>query len=428
MATANLTKRTVDAAKAAAKNQFIWDDEVRGFGLKVTPAGGKVFVLQYRMGGRGSSTRRYTIGTYGSPWTPDAARKEALRLAGLVRLGTDPLSEKQERQRVATDLAFGIYADLFLREYVRREWKASYGDAERIFRLHIKPALKNKPLPLIRKSDIAALFDGVPAHQVALRRKVHAVLSRLFRWAVGRGDIERSPLEGAEPPPVPASRDRWLNDAELRLAWLAADELGYPFGPLYRLLIGTGQRREEVSALDWKELHRASAEWHLPGSRSKNALPTTVHLSVPVIAELDRIAGGDKWPRRGLVFSTTGKTPVSGYSRAKARLDREMLALARKEAEATGDDPAHVEVEGWRAHDLRRTLATGLQRLGVRFEVVEAVLNHVSGAKSGVAGVYQRHSWTSEKKDALDAWAAHLERVVSGADETNVITLASRRA
>lgn len=426
MATANLTKRTVDAAKAAAKDLFIWDDEVRGFGLKVTPRGGKVFVLQYRMGGRGSPTRRYTIGTYGSPWTPDGARKEARRLAELVRIGTDPISEKQERQRVATDLAFGLYADLFLREYVKREWKASYGDAERAFRLHIKPALKSKPLPLIRKADIAALYDAIPPAQIALRRKVHAILSRMFRWAVGRGDIERSPLEGAEPPPVPASRDRWLSDAELRLAWLASGDLGYPFGPLYRLLIGTGQRREEVSALDWKELHRGSAEWHLPGSRSKNGLPTTIHLSAPMVAELDGIAGGDKWPRRGLVFSTTGETAVSGYSRAKKRLDAAMLKRARAEATEADEDPAHVEIEPWRTHDLRRTLATGLQRLGIRFEVTEAVLNHVSGAKSGVAGVYQRHSWGAEKKDALDAWAAHLERQVNGAEETNVVPLAAR--
>lgn len=426
MATAKLTVEKVKVLQAGLKDALYWDETLRGFGLKVTPAGNKVFVVQYRMGGRGSKTQRYTIGTFGSPWTPKAARDEAERLLTLVRKGVNPADEKEERRRISTELAFGPYADLFLREYVKREWKASYGDAERIFRLHIKPVLKNKALPLIRKGDIAALFDRVPGHQVALRRKVHAVLSRLFRWAVGRGDIERSPLEGAEPPPTPASRDRWLNDDELRLAWLAAGDLGYPFGPLYRLLIGTGQRREEVSALDWKELNRASAEWQLPGSRSKNALPTTVPLSAPMIAELDRMAEGDKWPRRGLVFSTTGKTAVSGYSRAKARLDKAMLALARKEAEAAGESPDHVEVAPWRAHDLRRTLATGLQRLGVRFEVTEAVLNHVSGAKAGVAGVYQRHNWATEKRDALDAWAAHLARIVSGTDETNVVRLASR--
>lgn len=168
--------------------------------LKADPSGR---LLGGLLGGRGSPSRRYTIGKSASPWTPKAVRDEAERLLTMARQGVDPADEKEERQRIAHDLAFSSYADLFLRQYVKRQWKASYGDAERIFRLHIKPAFKNKPLPLIRKGDIAALYDAIPPHQTALRRKAHAVLSRLFRWALGRGDIERSPLEGAEPPLPP---------------------------------------------------------------------------------------------------------------------------------------------------------------------------------------------------------------------------------
>jgi integrase len=425
MAVANLTKRTVDAAKPAAKDVFLWDDELRGFGLKVTPKGSKVFVLQYRLGGRGAPTRRFTIGRYG-PWTPQAAREEAKALLVKVDKGIDLSQEKADRERETVDLAFNKYADLFLAEYVRQNWRASYADAERIFRLHLKPALGRKPLPALRRTDITAVFDGIPKAQTALRRKVHAVLSRFFRWAVGRGDIARSPLEGMEAPPAPASRDRFLTDDELRLAWLAAGDLGYPFGPLYRLLILTGQRREEVSALDWKELDRSAATWRIPASRAKNNQATVVHLSAPAVAVLDLIADGEKWPKRGLVFSTTGETPVSGYSRAKSRLDAAMLKIAAKEAEAAGD--VSPDLAPWRVHDLRRTLATGMQRLGVRFEVTEAVLNHVSGAQAGVAGIYQRHSWEPEKRDALNAWAARVERLVNGSNETNVIALAERRA
>lgn len=428
MATDRLTKRTVDASHPAAKVQFIWDDALRGFGLKVTPAGNKVFLVQYRLGGRGSPTRRYTIGTYGSPWTPTAAREEAERLLQLVRQGLDPLAERDDRRRVSSDFAFGAYADRFLGEYKKRNRPASYSDAETVLRLYLRPFFKAKALPAITRGDVASLFDTIPAERVALRRKVYAIFSRMLRWAVGRGDIERSPLEGSEVPPAPTSRDRVLKDAELRLVWLAADKLGYPFGPLYRLLVGTGQRREEVSGLSWKELQRDSAEWQLPAARSKNGIAGVIPLSVLVIAELDRLAESDKWPRRGLVFTTTGETPVSGYSRGKSRLDKQMLKIARDEAEEAGDDPRHVEIEPWRVHDLRRTLATGLQRLGVRFEVTEAVLNHVSGSKSGVAGVYQRHDWRDEKRDALNAWAAHVERIVSGPGRSNVITLAGRRA
>lgn len=426
MATGKITKRTVDALQTPANAQFLWDDELRGFGLKVTPAGNKVFLIQYREGGRGSKTKRYTIGTYGSPWTPSAARDEAERLLVEARKGA--LVSRAERGRVARDLAFTPYSELFVNDYVKREWKASHADAEAIFRLHVRPIFKSRPLPDIRKSDVAALFDSIPREKAGLRRKTHAVLSRMFRWAVGRGDLDRSPMEGVEVPAAPGSRDRWLNDDELRLAWLAAGDLGYPFGPVYRLLIGTGQRREEVAGLDWKELHRASADWLIPAARAKNGHATTVPLTPAMIAELDNIGGGEKWPRKGLVFTTTGETPVSGYSRAKSRLDKAMTALAKKEAKKAGDDPDDVSIDPWRAHDLRRTLATGMQRLGVRFEVTEAILNHVSGSRAGVAGVYQRHDWKPEKRDALDAWAAHIERIVHGTDVTNVTALAERRA
>ena len=159
MATGKVTKRTVDALSPAPKDQFLWDDELRGFGLKVTPAGNKVYLIQYRLGGRESKTRRYTIGTHGSPWTPAGARDEAERLLTLVRQGIDPLADKNERQRVAPDLAFNAYAVRFLDEYVRREWKASYAFAEGILRLHVTPVLKAKPLPSIKRSDIAAVLD-----------------------------------------------------------------------------------------------------------------------------------------------------------------------------------------------------------------------------------------------------------------------------
>jgi integrase len=428
MATGKVTKRTVDAMRAGPKDQFLWDSEVRGFGLKVTPAGSKAFILQYRMGGRGSPVRRFKIGDYGH-WTPDAARDEAARLRrDYVDKGVDPLTARDEGRRVSSALAFSGYADRFLAEYETRTRKASSVDAKALFKLHLCPFFKATPLPSIGRSELAELFDTIPGERVALRRKLYAILSRMFRWAVGRGDLERSPLEGFEVPPAPASRDRVLRDTELRLAWLAADKLLYPFGPLFRILIGTGQRREEVAGLHWNELHRDSAEWHLPATRAKNGIGSVVPLSPLMIAELDCIAEGDKWPRRGLAFTTTGKTAVSGYSRGKARLDKQMLTLACKEAKEADEDPKHVTIEPWRVHDFRRTLATGLQRLGVRFEVTEAVLNHVSGSRSGVAGVYQRHDWRDEKRDALNAWAAHVERIVKGIEVTNVIPLAARRA
>jgi integrase len=138
-----------------------------------------------------------------------------------------------------------------------------------------------------------------------------------------------------------------------------------------------------------------------------------VPLSDAVVEELDGVAG-EKWPRKGLVFTTTGKTPVSGFARAKRRLDKQIADIA-------ADEQEERELAPWRYHDLRRTFATGMQRLGVRFEVTEAILNHVGSARSGVAGVYQRHDWKDEKRAALEAWAAHVQSIVDGSEPSNVL-------
>ncbi len=419
MASGKVAKRSVDAVKVGPSDAYLWDDELRGFGLKVTPAGKKVYLLQYRMGGRGAATRRVTIGTHGSPWTPATARNEAERLLMLVRQGRDPADEKKERRRIEVDLAFEPYAAKFLADYGKKMWRpGTYGNAESNLRRYVTPVLKRKALPLIRRSDVSAIFDGLPAASPALPRNIFALVRKLLAWAVERGDIERSPLEGFKGPANVPSRDRVLSDDDLRLVWLGAQELGHPFGTLIQLLMVTGQRREEAAGLDWRELHRQGSEWSIPAGRAKNGTAHTVPLSSAATEILAaRAMGKDDWPKKGLIFTTTGKTSVSGFSRAKARLDETIAKLNEGEALAP-----------WRVHDLRRTLATGLQRLGVRFEVTEAVLNHVSGSKSGVAGVYQRHDWKQEKRDALDAWAAHIDRILNGADVTNVIALAERRA
>lgn len=288
--------------------------------------------------------------------------------------------------------------------------------------MYATPVLGAKPLHEISRADIRAVL-GRTKGKTATTRYLFAVLRRLFSWAVSQGDIDRSPITGMEPPPLPAARDRVLTDDELAMVWKAAGELGYPFGPFVRLLIVTGQRLDEVSHLDWSELDRASATWALPSTRTKNKVATIVPLSALAVEELDALAKRSKrkdgWPKSGFVFSTTGKTAISGHSRAKRRLDKELAAAAKGAGKA--------ELAPWRFHDLRRTLATGLQRLGVRFEVTEAVLNHVSGSKSGVAGVYQRHDWGPEKRSALVSWSDHVAGLLMPSDQTNVVALASRR-
>lgn len=395
MATGKITKTSVDAIKPGARDQYLWDEDLKGFGLRVTVKGARSYVYQYRLGGREAKTRRVTIGGHGSPYTPTTAREEAKRLALMVGRGIDPIDAEKERRRQAVDLSFSAYVETFAEGYLKGRWKR-WEEKKRLLLREPAAVLGNKALPLITRADLSGIWDRLRDRPGAAQY-THATLRKLFAWAVERGDIERSPMDGVKAPSAIATRDRVLSEREVRWAWQAAEKLGAPFAGLYQLLIATGQRREEVGGMEWRELDREARLWTLPGARAKNGETHFVPLNALAIAVIDKIGGGRKWPKRGLVFTTTGETPVSGFSRAKARLDAEMEKLARGE-----------EVLPWRVHDIRRTVATGFQRLGVRFEVTEAVLNHVSGARSGIAGVYQRHDWKEEKRDALEAWAAHL--------------------
>lgn len=434
MAKGSITKKAIDGIKPGRADQFLWDTSLRGFGFKRTPAGKGVFLIQYRMGGRGFPTKRFTIGA-SPPWTPERARTEAGRLLINVDQGIDPSKAKAERQEKAqsdASLVFEAVAAEYLEQRVRVEAPKSYGYIERTLRCHVTPKLDGKALPSIRKADILGVLNAIPAEQRALRFNTYSVMSGLFNWATDQDKLDASPLAKVKKPPKPDSRDRVLDDWELRLAWLAADGLTDKWGrrsiwaDWVPLVILSGQRREEVAGIDWKELNRAAATWDLPAERAKNGHPNLIHLSPTMIAIFDRLAGGEAWPRKGLVFTTNGRTSVSGYSKAKARLDEAVVELAAKEAAARGEDPD--EIVGWTFHDLRRTLATNCQRLGVRFEVTEAMINHVSGAKSGVAGIYQKYEWWSEKQAGWNAYDAFVQRVVSGVDQSNVINLAERVA
>ena len=400
MARGKITKRSIDALIASSENDILWDDSIRGFGAKRTKSGAVSYVLQFRMGGRESKTRRYTIGSHGSPWSPSTARAEAERLFILVAQGTDPGEAERQRRREAVDLAFDNYADRFVDSCVGKGWKRL---AEQGLRLHVKPVLGSKPLPRLVRSDIIAVMDRMPREQIGNIRNVFAVMRRLFRWAVGRGDIDRSPMEGMETPPAVTPRDRWLSDQELARVWLAAPHTHHCFGPIIRLLIVTGQRREEVSSLRWEEVDQVARMWTLPKERAKNGKSNQIPLNDLAVAVLDQVAGAAKWPRAGKLFATARGGAFTGYSKGKDKL----VSLLSQD----GGEP----VPDWRLHDLRRTLATGFQRLGIRFEVTEAVLNHVGGSRAGVAGISQRHDWKEEKQEALKLWNDHVSSAIQAA-------------
>ena len=418
MANASISKTTVDNARAGPKDYFIWDEKLSGFGLKVTPSGGKIYVLQYRIARAGfaSSTapKRYTIGKHGK-LTPDQARARAKILAAMVTAGTDPKeaeadiirladadrAAKADKSKLENELAFSRLSDAWLEhyEYEKRRRASSVLLAKIVVKNHLKPVLGSTPAPNITSADIQRIIDAIPSHQRAMRRNVFAYSSVLFGWMRRRGYLERNPIEFIDKPEAPPSRDRVLNETELAAVWKASYSLAQPFGPFVRLLILTIQRRGEVAAINWIELDREGAAWVIPAERAKNAVAHIVHLSAATIAELDALAGGGEWPKAGYVLTTTGRTAISGMSKAKRALDRKVTE--------------EIEIPAWRFHDLRRTGATRLQQQGERFEVTEAILNHVSGAKSGVAGVYQRHNWKEEKKSALNLYAARVAKMVN---------------
>lgn len=344
MASGKITKRSIDSLIAKADEGFLWDSGLKGFGAKMSRSGSVSYILQFRMGGREAKTRRYTIGNHGSPSTPATARDEAERLSVLIAQGVDPVEVEQKRLREAVALAFSNYAGRFTDSCVGKGWRVL---VERSLRLHAIPVLGSKPLPKITRADVVAVFDRMPRAQAANKRKVFAVLRRMFRWAVSRGDIERSPMEGMETPPPVKSRDRWLSDDELGRIWLHSYNTHRCFGPIVRLLILTGQRREEVASLSWDELDRAESLWSLPGKRAKNGEPNRVPLNRLAVELLDSVAGGSAWPRQGKVFPTSSGGGFTGYDKGKKKLDRAL-------AEDSGDP-----VAPWRLHDLRRTLATG---------------------------------------------------------------------
>ena len=252
MTGARITKQTVDGTHPGAKDKLVWDAKIRGFGLKVTPAGSKVFIYQYRLGGRGAKVRRYTIGKFGA-LTAEQARGEAQRLAMLVAQGADPQRRKVETRRQAIDLAFDRYVHRFERDCLKLKWKASHEDAKATLDRFALPVLRDKPLTDIGRADVRDVLAPV-RNKPATARKLFAILRRLFNWAVSEGDLPSSLLAGMEAPRAPDSRDRVLNDDELALVWRASCQIGHPFGGFVRLLILTGARREEVAGLNWEEL------------------------------------------------------------------------------------------------------------------------------------------------------------------------------
>lgn len=435
-----LTAATVKSAVAnPSKRREIADKALPGLYLIVQPSGSKSWALRYRVAG---APKKLTIGTalterlepidgppaLGAPMTLVEARGAARAALQAIAEGRDPAEQKKAARAVANvpadpekDLV-RTHATAFIDRHCKPR-NRSWPEVERQFKSDILPAIGDRRVQDIRKRDLIEMMDAIVDRGAPIvANRVLATLRKFFGWLVDRDVIEASPAGGVAMPSRETSRDRVLTDDELRLFWKATAKLGQPFGPLFRLLLITGQRRDEVGGMNRQELALdGEPVWTIPRARAKNDVEHAVPLS-PLAVET--IAGVAQIGRKGLVFTTNGETHVSGYSRAKDRLDSLMIEISRAEAAERGDDPEKVEAPTrWTLHDLRRTVATRMAGLNINLPVIEKVLNHVSGSFAGIVAVYQRHEFKDEKRRALNAWADHLLTLVAHKSTENIIRL-----
>ena len=415
-----LTQRKIEGLECerGRKDALFFDDEQRGLAVRVTTAGGKTFLAQYTVAGQ---KRRVPLGAC-SAISLDAARKATAKILGDVAQGRDPAAARKEAarevKRKADHEALSLSSLIEQWESIRlAEKRESYAtEAVRALRFAFDGQLQRPAAELSRRIVVRAIDELTKNGKSAMAARTAAYGRACYGWAFKRGSLAENPFASLPLAPV-EKRDRVLSDDEVRAVWKATSEPG-SFNSIVRALILTGQRREEVGGMMWGELAADRSAWTIPAARAKNGVAHIVPLSVPMYAliaanepKAEDDATGKKGPSAARVFNDAHVFPgragaFNGFGKAKAALD-----------EACG-------VEGWRLHDLRRTVATGLQRLGVRLEVTEAILNHVSGSRAGIVGVYQRHNYAGEKRTALQAWGAHVAAVVKERDnESNVMPI-----
>lgn len=391
------------------------DKVVSGLRIRVGTSGAKTFILRKRIGGRIANV---TVGRFHDQrFTLTDARKKARTLLNDIEGGGDPRAET----RRTTGAGAGTVRALFDDYKKAKAGKRSISEIERIFNKYVLPEIGDRLADSINRADVTRLIDGVATGGAkptpVMARAVAAQLSAFYSWAMPRlHRLEVNPCRDAGKPDKPKARERVLSNDELRALWEVLEGEGMPWGPAVKLLILTGQRRDEVFSADRSEFDLEAKLWTIPGERAKNGKAHLVPLSNAAVAILEAVPVVDGSAK---LFPSRAdpERGASGFSRALARIIADMAKAL------SGDDDNPATVEHFTLHDLRRTLATGMQRLGVRLEVTEAVLNHVAGSRGGLVGVYQRHEFLEEKRHALNAWAAEVERIVTATERGNVVRI-----
>jgi integrase len=380
---ARLTKATVAklTLPVGKTDLLVFDDALAGFGLRLRAGGKRTWFVQYRIGAK---QRRLSLGS-SETLDADEARRRAKDALSKVQLGIDPQTEKLD-VRLQAPVTIGATIDNYLSRREKRLTPNFLADVRRYLKVHWAP-LHEVALQSVTRAMVATRIGEIADTKGPYSaNRARAALSAFYSWAIGAGMAVSNPVVGTEKATSEISRDRVLSPDELLLAWQCAGAGDY--GAIIRLLILTGQRREEVGGMLWPEIDLGNALWSISAERTKNGLRHDVPLSqkaVDLLGALPRREGRD------LVFGA-GDGPFQGWSNAKSAMNDRMSNRGK--------------LKPWRLHDIRRTVATRLGDQGVLPHVVEAILNHISGHRAGVAGVYNRAIYAAEKRAALDAWGS----------------------
>lgn len=426
MARQTLTDRKIKSLKPRGGGPYIEPDpQVPGHGVRVMPSGRLTFVLSARYPGSTHPAPR-ALGAYGE-LTLEQARAKAQAWRKLIADNIDPaIAEERERQAQLRKqrATFAVVAEDFIKDKLPGERKGR--EVERDIRREFIPAWGKRPVAEIAPHDVRAVVKAAKDRGAPYQAHNLLVLARrLFSWAIDQQvyGLETSPCERLKPKAIIGKkmfRTRVLGEDDLRAFWRATGRLGYPYGPLFRMLALTGQRKSEVAEARWSEIDLARKLWTIPAERMKADAAHVVPLSddvLEILQKLPRFKKGDH------LFSTTfGKKPVNGFSKAKERLDERMLRSWRALGRVSGKDRRKAQIEPWVIHDIRRTMRTGLSALPVSDLVRELVIAHT---KPGLHKVYDQHSYEQEKRHALELWAARLRSIVEP-PPANVVDLRAR--
>lgn len=401
-----LTAKAIDAAKPSDKRQEIPDGIVSGLYLVVQPSGAKSWALRYRYAGKPC---KLTLGRWPIVALKDA-REAAADALGALERGDNPAIEKRETKaaKLQEQLEGRNKIRNLLDQFEKRhlvKLRSQKQVRDFLDRFVLEP-WGERDIQSIKKRDVIDLIDGIAdSGRGITANRVLAHLRKFLNWCVERDVIELNPASGVKPAVVENCRDRVLSDEEIRVFWKACDGVGYPFGPLGKLLLLTGQRRGEVSEMTDGEIE--GSIWNLEASRTKNKRAHSVPLSratLSILGGVERVEG-----RAGYLFTTTGKTPVSGFSKAHSAITAKMIEIASNEAGEA------ATIAHWTWHDLRRTCETGMARLRVSQEIIDRVTNHISGQHRMVR-TYNHHDYADEKREALEAWSLAVADIVARLD------------